>query len=169
MLAACALASGSGAVLRGFAARAFPYTNLMGLDVLEQVEELGTGGWVAGVTNPRFEDLSSRWDVLCNIDSGRIIVSKECRGERDTRGVDEGKASDVSLARSHGTDELGEFGGLDVSAGSGTARGKNSRSDSVGTTGKSGAGAGLGGDQDSLFMEEASLIHSVLSSALRGC
>lgn len=126
----------------------------MGLDVLEQIEELGTGGWVAGVTNPRFEDLTSRWDVLCNIDSGRITVSKECRGERDGRVMDEGKASDVSLARSHGPDELGEFGSLDASVGSSTARGKNGRSDSVGTTGKSGTGAGVGGDQDALFMEE---------------
>lgn len=163
VLAACALVSGSGAVLRGFVRRAFPYTNLMGLDVLEQVEDQAEGGWVAGVTNPRFEDLQSRWDILCNIDSGRIIVSRECRGERvDARAADDAKASDVSLARSSGAsapppsqqqpavDELGEFGGLDAAV-AGSVRGKGGRSDSVGT-GK--AGAGLGGDQDAIFMDE---------------
>lgn len=37
VLAACALGSGSGSVLRGFTARCFPYANLAGLDMLEQV------------------------------------------------------------------------------------------------------------------------------------
>ncbi|CED83201.1 Arf3-interacting protein 1, N-terminal domain [Phaffia rhodozyma] len=72
--AACALGSGSGSVLRGFAARCFPYANLAGLDMLEQVP-----GFIAGVTNPRFEDLHSRWDILCNIDTGRITVSKDIK------------------------------------------------------------------------------------------
>lgn len=36
-------------------------------------------GFIAGVTNPRFEDLHSRWDVLCNIDTGRITVSKDIK------------------------------------------------------------------------------------------
>jgi hypothetical protein len=37
VLAACALASGSGAVLQGFEERAFPYTNLSNLDNLQNV------------------------------------------------------------------------------------------------------------------------------------
>lgn len=74
VLAACALGSGGGSVLRGFTERAFPYANLAGLDVLKQVP-----GYIAGVTNPRFEDLSSRWDVICNIQTGRITVSKDIK------------------------------------------------------------------------------------------
>lgn len=34
-------------------------------------------GYVAGVSNPRFEDLTSTWDVLCNIETGRIHISKD--------------------------------------------------------------------------------------------
>ncbi|KAN0065157.1 hypothetical protein ACQY0O_001654 [Thecaphora frezii] len=71
VLAACALGSGCGAVFRGFASRAFPYTNLMNLDELEKVP-----GYIAGVTNPRFEDLHA-WDVLLNVETGKILVSKD--------------------------------------------------------------------------------------------
>jgi hypothetical protein len=34
-------------------------------------------GYIAGVSNPRFEDLTSTWDVLCNIETGRIYISKD--------------------------------------------------------------------------------------------
>lgn len=34
-------------------------------------------GFIAGVTNPTFEDHSSWWDVLCNISTGKITVSKD--------------------------------------------------------------------------------------------
>ena len=34
-------------------------------------------GFIAGVTNRIFEDHSSWWDVLCNIDTGKITVSKD--------------------------------------------------------------------------------------------
>lgn len=68
VLAACSL---SGHVLRGFTERAFPYSNLAGLDTLE-----ATPGYIAGVINPRFEDLQHTWDILCNIETGRITVSK---------------------------------------------------------------------------------------------
>ncbi|PWN49412.1 spindle pole body interacting protein [Violaceomyces palustris] len=71
VLAACALGSGCGAVFRGFASRTFPYTNLMNLDDLEKVP-----GYIAGVTNPRFEDLHA-WDVLCNVETGKITVSRD--------------------------------------------------------------------------------------------
>ncbi|EPQ26928.1 uncharacterized protein PFL1_05563 [Pseudozyma flocculosa PF-1] len=74
VLAACALGSGCGAVFRGFASRAFPYTNLMNLDELETVP-----GYIAGVTNPRFEDLHA-WDVLLNVETGKIQVSKDLAG-----------------------------------------------------------------------------------------
>jgi hypothetical protein len=74
VLAACALASGGGSVLRGFADRAFPYSHLANLDRHEAVQ-----GYVAGVTNPLFEDLTARWDVLCNIETGKIAISKDLR------------------------------------------------------------------------------------------
>ncbi|KAI8869398.1 spindle pole body interacting protein [Ramicandelaber brevisporus] len=70
VLAACALGSGCGGVLRGFANRAFPYTNLTNLDAL-----LSMPGYIAGVTNPMFEDHPQWWDVLCNIITGKITVS----------------------------------------------------------------------------------------------
>ncbi|GAA5824786.1 hypothetical protein JCM10212_004929 [Sporobolomyces blumeae] len=79
VLAACALASGSGAVLEGFEERAFPYTNLSNLDNLEKVP-----GYIAGVCNPAFADRPSWWDVLCNIETGKIIVSKDLRSAGPT-------------------------------------------------------------------------------------
>lgn len=72
VLAACAMVSGCGQVLRGFTESAFPYANLASLDVLEEFD-----GFVAGVCNPRFEELPSIWDVLCNVETGRVTVSKE--------------------------------------------------------------------------------------------
>ncbi|KAK3813883.1 MAG: docking domain of Afi1 for Arf3 in vesicle trafficking-domain-containing protein [Linnemannia gamsii] len=72
VLAACALGSGSGGVLRGFPERAYPYTNLAGIDHLMTCK-----GFIAGVTNQLFEDRTAWWDVLCNIDTGKITVSKD--------------------------------------------------------------------------------------------
>ena len=71
VLAACALASGCGQVLRGVTENAFPYANLASLDILEEFS-----GYVAGVCNPRFEDLPGTWDVLCNLETGKVAVSK---------------------------------------------------------------------------------------------
>ncbi|WVW84697.1 hypothetical protein I302_106731 [Kwoniella bestiolae CBS 10118] len=71
VLAACALGSGCGQVLRGMTSCAFPYANLASLDILEEFS-----GFVAGVTNPRFEELPTTWDVLCNLETGKITVSK---------------------------------------------------------------------------------------------
>ncbi|KAI8321316.1 spindle pole body interacting protein [Martensiomyces pterosporus] len=70
VLAAVALGSGGGGVLRGFANRAFPYTNLTNLDTL-----LAFPGYIAGVTNPAFEEHPEWWDLLCNINTGKITVS----------------------------------------------------------------------------------------------
>ncbi|WVQ96709.1 hypothetical protein IAU59_003816 [Kwoniella sp. CBS 9459] len=71
VLAACALSSGCGQVLRGVTSSAFPYANLASLDILEEFS-----GFVAGVTNPRFEELPTTWDVLCNLETGKVTVSK---------------------------------------------------------------------------------------------
>ncbi|KAI8884579.1 spindle pole body interacting protein [Backusella circina FSU 941] len=72
VLAACALGSGCGTVLKGFTERAFPYTNLTSVDDL-----LKCPGFIAGVTNPTYEEHTSWWDVLCNISTGKITVSKD--------------------------------------------------------------------------------------------
>ena len=74
VLAACALGSGCGQVLRGITETAFPYANLASLDVLEEFP-----GYIVGVTNPRFEELHMTWDVLCNLETGRVTVSKELK------------------------------------------------------------------------------------------
>ncbi|KAJ3410535.1 hypothetical protein HDV05_003665 [Chytridiales sp. JEL 0842] len=70
VLAACALGSGGGSVLRGFAERCFPYVSLAGIDNL-----LAVPGFIAGVTNPMFIEQTTWWDVLCDINTGRIYVS----------------------------------------------------------------------------------------------
>lgn len=75
VLAACAMVTGSGQILRGVTETAFPYTNLASLEVLEQFD-----GFVAGTCNPRFEELPQTWDVLCNLETGKVTVSKELRG-----------------------------------------------------------------------------------------
>lgn len=74
VLAACALASGGGSVIRGFTERAFPYSHLANLDRHDEV-----AGYIAGVANPLFEELTARWDVLCNIETGKITLSKDLR------------------------------------------------------------------------------------------
>ncbi|EAU91626.1 MesA protein [Coprinopsis cinerea okayama7 len=71
VLAACALASGCGAVLRGFIERAFPYANLRNRDDWESVP-----AYIAGVTNPIFE-ASKMWDLLLDISTGNVTVAKD--------------------------------------------------------------------------------------------
>ncbi|KAI5121699.1 hypothetical protein M0805_002092 [Coniferiporia weirii] len=71
VLAACALGSGCGAVLRGFISRAFPYANLTNREEWEKIP-----GYIAGVTNPIFESAGS-WDLLCDIGTGRMVVHKD--------------------------------------------------------------------------------------------
>ncbi|PQE13623.1 spindle pole body interacting protein [Rutstroemia sp. NJR-2017a BVV2] len=68
VLAACALVSGG--VLRGFTRHAFPYTDLSKIDDLLKVP-----GFIAGVTNPTFENHPEWWDLLCDLPSGRMRIS----------------------------------------------------------------------------------------------
>ena len=49
--------------------RCYPYTTLNNLDFLE------TEGFIAGSTNPIFESHPEWWDVLCDIDTGKVVVS----------------------------------------------------------------------------------------------
>ncbi|RXW25611.1 hypothetical protein EST38_g246 [Candolleomyces aberdarensis] len=74
VLAACALGSGCGAVLRGFIERAFPYANLRNRDDWESVP-----AYIAGVTNPIFES-SKLWDLLLDISTGNVTVAKDIHG-----------------------------------------------------------------------------------------
>lgn len=80
VLAACALASGG--ILRGFTRHAFPYTDLTKIDDLLKVP-----GFIAGVTNPTFENHPEWWDVLCDIPSGRVKISSRIEPPAVTEGL----------------------------------------------------------------------------------
>jgi len=91
VLAACAIGSGVNGMLRGITERAFPYTDLSKVDnllnvyhsqnphVLMIVSDLvhGSPGYIAGVTNPLFENHPEWWDLLLNVDTGRIRISPQ--------------------------------------------------------------------------------------------
>ena len=94
VLAACAKASGCGQVERGSTESAFPYANLASLDILEEFK-----GYVAGVANPRFEELHHTWDVLCNLETGRVTVSKDLKST-PVGGGGKKRESDASLGGS---------------------------------------------------------------------
>jgi hypothetical protein len=60
-------------------------------------------GYVAGVANPRFEELQHTWDVLCNLETGRVTVSKDLKSTAvNSIGGGSGKRreSDTSLGGS---------------------------------------------------------------------
>lgn len=80
VLAACALASGG--TLRGFTRHAFPYTDLSKVDELLLVP-----GFIAGVKNPAFGHHPGWWDILCNIDDGRIKISPEIKQPPPSEGA----------------------------------------------------------------------------------
>lgn len=80
VLAACALASGG--VLRGFTRHAFPYTDLTKVDDL-----LNVPGFIAGVTNPTFENHPEWWDLLCDLPSGKVKISSKIDQAPVTEGL----------------------------------------------------------------------------------
>ncbi|KAF4554256.1 MesA-like protein [Elsinoe fawcettii] len=80
VLAACALASGG--ILRGFVRHAFPYTDLTKIDDLLKVP-----GFIAGVTNPTFSMHAEWWDLLCDLTTGRMQISKNIEPAPMTEGV----------------------------------------------------------------------------------
>ncbi|TKX27321.1 mesA-like protein [Elsinoe australis] len=80
VLAACALASGG--ILRGFVRHAFPYTDLTKIDDLLKVP-----GFIAGVTNPTFSMHAEWWDLLCDLTTGRMQISKNIEPTPMTEGV----------------------------------------------------------------------------------
>lgn len=69
VVAACALASGCGAVLRGIVQHALPYATLIDVDRLAAAP-----GYVAGTNHPRLAEMPI-WDVLCECATGRITVA----------------------------------------------------------------------------------------------
>ncbi|TKA55207.1 hypothetical protein B0A53_02177 [Rhodotorula sp. CCFEE 5036] len=112
VLAACALASGGGSVLHGIEDRAFPYTNLSNLDNLQNIP-----GFIAGVCNPAFADRPSWWDVLCNIETGRVIISKDLRPSSAPQAIHlilhrSSRRIGESLGSSAGRDGVDEMGML---------------------------------------------------------
>ncbi|KAI1374991.1 spindle pole body interacting protein [Hypoxylon crocopeplum] len=80
VLAACALASGG--VLQGFTRFAFPYTDLTKVDDL-----LNVPGFIAGVTNPTFELHPEWWDLLCDLQTGRMKISEKIEPAPITEGL----------------------------------------------------------------------------------
>jgi hypothetical protein len=80
VLAACALTSGG--ILRGFTRHAFPYTDLSKIDDLLKVP-----GFIAGVTNPTFENHPEWWDVLCDLPTGRMKISSKIEAAPVTEGL----------------------------------------------------------------------------------
>jgi len=63
-------------------------------------------GFIAGVTNRIFEDHSTWWDVLCNIDTGKIIVSKDIAMSTDEDDADD-RSEDIK-SPSSGKGESGK-------------------------------------------------------------
>jgi Stabilization of polarity axis len=80
VLAACALTSGG--ILRGFTRHAFPYTDLSKIDDLLKVP-----GFIAGVTNPTFENHPEWWDVICDLPTGRVKISSRIEPAPVTEGL----------------------------------------------------------------------------------
>lgn len=74
ILAACAMASGSGQVLRGLTAHAYPTAGLWDMDTFES-----SVAYIAGVTNPQLVVLTRAYDVVADIDEGKVTISPHFR------------------------------------------------------------------------------------------
>ncbi|KAH3756862.1 methionyl-tRNA synthetase [Pelomyxa schiedti] len=61
--------------LKGVVNRCFPYTNLCYLDFMS------IPGYITGVANPMFEQHAEWWDVLCNIQTGKVTVNPKLLGQ----------------------------------------------------------------------------------------
>eukprot|EP01088_Endostelium_zonatum_P006525 TRINITY_DN18660_c0_g1_i1.p1 TRINITY_DN18660_c0_g1~~TRINITY_DN18660_c0_g1_i1.p1 ORF type:complete len:740 (-),score=187.96 TRINITY_DN18660_c0_g1_i1:23-2242(-) len=57
--------------LRGVSKRSFPYTNLANL-----ASFLGIPGYIIGTANPIFEERKEWWDLLCNLDTNKVLDSE---------------------------------------------------------------------------------------------
>jgi hypothetical protein len=110
-------------------------------------DDINSDGYIAGVCNPAFADRPSWWDVLCNIETGKIVVSKDLRsppssfasntltaggtlgaGSRNTLG----RADAAQWAANGGVDEFGaQTGGGGGGGGKEGKEGKGESSDQV--------------------------------------
>lgn len=99
VLAACALSSGG--IFKGFTRHAFPYTDLSKIDELLKIP-----GFLAGVTNPAFENHPEWWDVLCDLPSGRIKISSKIEPAPLTEGLKTFKSQNPSIASMIGSASL---------------------------------------------------------------
>lgn len=98
-------------------------------------------GFIAGVCNPAFANRPSWWDVLCNIETGKIIISKELTVTPLTlRNIN---LTPLNLNRSTTVASIDESGGIGSSRAGGGGGGIN-----VGDTKAESA--------DNYFMEEVS-------------
>jgi hypothetical protein len=71
VLSCVAIVSG-GDILPNMARRCFPYASLANIDML-----LKNTGFIAGVSNPVFEDQIKWWDVLINLNTLKITISQQ--------------------------------------------------------------------------------------------
>ncbi|PWN32171.1 spindle pole body interacting protein [Meira miltonrushii] len=158
VLSLCALASGCGAGWRGIVSRCFPYANLGMIDELEQVP-----GYIAGVTNPRFEDLRA-WDVLCNVENGKITIHKSIEPAPPIRPTAQPSETFTSASFSSGIGPDGEIrltmapSEPDVPPGSGS--GQHHEKTKGGGRERSGTSAAFESRQDApdnIFMDEVVL------------
>ena len=113
VLAACALASGG--ILRGFTRHAFPYTDLTKIDDLLRVP-----GFIAGVTNPTFENHPEWWDLLCDLPSGKMRISNKIEAAPITEGLVYFQQQNPAYAQLvHGSSSSSAVGGS-ITGGGGT-------------------------------------------------
>jgi hypothetical protein len=112
VLAACSLASGG--VLKGFTRHAFPYTDLTKIEDLLKVP-----GFIAGVTNPAFATKGEWWDLLVDLQEGRMRISKMV----EAPAVTEGMAFFASRGAGGGGGSGGMSNGLGAATGGGSGGG----------------------------------------------
>ena len=72
VLSACLLTSPA---IQGTLQRAYPYACLTAMQFLQ------VSGYIAGVTNPIFEQRQEWWDVLCNVATGEVKLSESYEKE----------------------------------------------------------------------------------------
>lgn len=78
VLSACLLTSPA---IQGTLQRAYPYACLTAMQFLQ------VSGYIAGVTNPIFEQRQEWWDVLCNVATGDVKLSESYERELNDENV----------------------------------------------------------------------------------
>ncbi|KAH6576898.1 hypothetical protein BASA62_001133 [Batrachochytrium salamandrivorans] len=92
VLACTAIASGGGLIPDAIS-RSFPYVGLASVDMLLKVP-----GYIAGVTNPVFEEQAAWWDVLCNLNTGKITISPRLISNENSSDVVKDRSFDSAQA-----------------------------------------------------------------------